>query len=348
MAIETKFDSQRPDLTIVIPNWDGAAVLGQCLESLVRHTGSVRSEIVIFDNGSIDGSIELAQSYMDRLDLRLIPSPINIGYAAACNRAAENSQAPYLLLFNNDAELAEDLEPALEYLDKHPNVAVCQGPLLTRDGGWVDSVGTLLTRWGFLSHLAVGKPVSELPPGRFVFSVKGTAMFVRRQALGEFGLFDDEAFAYFEETDLCWRLQTMGWDVTYTQLLPKVLHQGAYTAQRLPNICEYHLFKNRLQSIVKNAQRRTLVTMLPRHLVIVFASCISGCFNGSPGRILNVLHAGAWNLRNARKTFRLRQDTQTHRRRSDRQIFATVAVEMKLRAFLLQGADYRRYRQHAG
>jgi GT2 family glycosyltransferase len=347
MDAEKRFDRDQVDLTIIITNWDGEEVLLRCLDSVVRHSGALRSEVIVFDNGSTDGSVKLADQYRDRLDLRIIRSQVNIGYARACNRAAASSSAPFLLLLNNDAELTEDLDPALEYLGENPNVAVSQGPLLTRDGLWVDSVGTLMTRWGFLRHLAVGEPVSHLPLSQAVFSVKGTAMFVRRFALGDLGLFDDDAFAYFEETDLCWRLQTMGWDITYDRHLPTVFHQGAFTAQRLPSLCEYHLFKNRLRSILKNAQSATLLDMLPRHVLIILASCVSGCFNGSPLRIVNVLRAVGWNLSHAKETLQLRRIIQNGRQCNDAQIFAKVAVDMTFWDFLRQGRDYRHYLQQA-
>lgn len=327
-------------LTIIVPNWNGAVVLPHCLESLVRY-GGARTEVIVFDNGSDDGSVAILETYRHRLNLRVLTSTVNLGYAAACNRAAEVARAPVLLLLNNDAVLTGRVDAALNYLGTHTRVAICQAPLLTADGRSIDSAGSLVTPAGFLYHLAIGRPAAELPASRAVFAVKGAAMFVRAAALGGLGLFDRDAFAYFEESDLCWRLQVMGWDVTYVRELPAVLHLGGYTASKLPSgLCEFHSFKNRLRSVLKNAERRTLVTMLARHVVVAAGAAADGLVRGRPGSARIVVRALVWNLRHARDTRQLRQAVQRHRQRSDEEIFASVGTTMRLRDFYRQRRAY--------
>lgn len=331
------------DLAIIIPTWDGATVLDTCLRAVARQMAGTSTEVIVFDNGSRDGSADLAEGYGNQLPVQVIRSPVNIGYAAACNRAAALSDAPFLLLLNNDTELTGSMEAAVRYLRDHPNVAVCQGPLLTADGRHIDSVGSFMTQWGFLHHSLLGAASDHLPPSRPVFSVKGAAMVVRREALKKHGLFDEGAFAYFEETDLCWRVQVAGWTVEYVRELPPVLHKSGFTTSRQSErIWEFHSYKNRLRAVVKNAEWRTMLRMLPMHFLVCAAASADGLRRGSPGTLVSVVRAVVWNVVHLRETLRLRRDVQADRRRSDSEVFAHVWCRMTLRDFYSVRAAYRR------
>lgn len=331
------------DLTIIIANWNGEAVISDCLKSIVQNIDFPGVEVIVFDNGSEDGSVEIIETYRKLLDLKVIRSSVNIGFAGACNKAASISSAPFLFLLNSDARLTGGFRHALTYLKDHPNIAVCQGPLLTASGRHIDSVGSLISRSGFLYHIAIGQTATNLPESRQIFSAKGAAMFVRKGALGDLGLFDEDAFAYFEETDLCWRLGILGWDIAYVRDLPPVVHQGGYSAKRLPNsFAEYHSFKNRFRSILKNADGITLITMIPLHMFITIVGCAEGLAKGSPQRMISVARALGWNIRHLRRTIAIRRIVQRGRRRRDDILFEAVGTSMALGDFLSQRAAYRR------
>lgn len=333
----------RADLAVIIPTWDGAVVLERCLQTVAEHLAGTSSEVIVFDNGSRDGSADLAEGYRDRLALRVVRSPVNVGYAAACNRAIEVTDAPFLLLLNNDTRLTGSTDPAVRYLRDHADVAVCQGPLLTADGRHIDSVGSFMTQWGFLYHALIGERSDELPASRPVFSAKGAAMFVRREALGELGLFDEEALAFFEETDLCWRVQVAGWTVEYVRELPPVLHESGFTTSRVSyDVWEFHSFKNRLRALIANTELRTMRTMLPMHLLVCAAASAEGLTHGSPKRPLSVARAVLWNVRHLRATLRRRRTVQGQRRQRDEELLEGVATQMRLRDFYRQRAGYRR------
>ncbi len=331
------------ELAVIIPTWDGARVLEPCMLTLAQHLAGTATEVIVFDNGSTDGSADIAEGFADRLVVRVVRSPVNVGYAAACNRAAGMTRAPFLLLLNNDTRLTGSTEPAVRYLRDHPHVAVCQGPLLTADGRYIDSVGSLMTRWGFLYHSFMGESSDDLPPSRAVFSVKGAAMFVRREALGQAPLFDEDAVAYFEESDLCWRVQVAGWKVEYLRELPPVLHESGFTANRLPHaVWERHSFKNRLRAILKNTEMRTMAAMIPMHLFLCAAASADGLRHGSRDPCVSVGRAVFWNLVHLRGTLRLRTAVQQSRRKRDAEVFADVWRGMSLRDFHRQRAAYFR------
>lgn len=315
------------ELTVVIPSWNGADLLVPCLQSLQRSVDGLDYEVVVFDNGSCDDSVAVAESFSDRLRVRVMRSEANLGFAGACNQAVAATTAPFILLLNNDAVCIGDLRAGVEYLRAHQSVAVCQGPLLMADGRHIDSVGSLLGNNGFLRHLAIGEELKQLPPSRSVFSVKGAAMWLRREALDGAGLFDDDAFAYFEESDLCWRLLIRGWDVRYVRELPLVVHEIGRTATRLPaSVRQFHSFKNRLRAILRYSEARTLPSILSRHLVACVGAAGALAWGRQWAQAFAVVRALGWNAVHARKTFSSRRQSQRVRRVSDRQLRARVGT----------------------
>jgi GT2 family glycosyltransferase/SAM-dependent methyltransferase len=333
-----------PQVAVIIPNWNGEAVLGECLRGVECAARGAAVEVIVYDNGSTDGSHAVLASWGERLPLTVIHGSENVGFAEACNRGFARSRAPLLLFLNSDAFLRGQLSTAVDYMNCHPDVGIVQGPLLTSDGAHVDSVGSMMTVSGFLLHpLHAASLDGELPPSRDVFSVKGAAMYVRRAVVDEIGLFPADAFAYWEETDLCWRARLMGWRVRYSSTLPVALHVGGHAAHQLPSrVSEFHSFKNRLRSILTNAGGWTLTRMLPLHAGIsagaVCAAIASGRVDGAGA----VASAYAWNIRALPETRRRRRQLQRARVRSDAAVFAGVMEPVRPGDFLRLGVLYQR------
>lgn len=321
-----------PDVSIVIPNWNGASLLPACLESIRLHSTDVKAEIVVFDNGSTDRSLQLIDELGVGMDVQVVRAERNLGFASACNGGLLAARAGVVLLLNNDAELRGDLRLGLDYLAMNPNVAACQGLLLMADGRHVDSVGSLLGPAGFLRHECIGELADACPARMDVLSVKGAAMWLRREALGDRPPFDDDAFAYFEESDLCWRLWVEGWEVAFCDQLPPVVHRIGATSTRLPPaLCQFHSCKNRLRAILRYTEGRTLLQMLPRHLL--WSAVIAGglTLKGNGATSLAMVRALWWNVCRAGRTLRERRAVSIRRTASDGQIFARVGVPMSLR-----------------
>lgn len=321
-----------PDLSVIVPNWNGALLLPACLESIRRHSSSVKTEVVVFDNGSTDESLQVIRGAGAGMDVQVVEAERNLGFASACNGGIRAARAGVILLLNNDAELCGDLRLGLDYLAANPRLGACQGPLLMTDRRHVDSVGSLMGPAGFLRHEHIGELVDSCPDSMAVFSVKGAAMWLRREALGGRPPFDDDAFAYFEESDLCWRLWVEGWEVSFSDKLPPVVHKIGATSTRLsPALCQFHSFKNRLRAILRYTEGRTLVRMLPRH--ILWSATIAGGLTLTGDRTIGpaVVRALWWNARRAGETVRERRVVAARRAVSDREIFRRVGVPLSLR-----------------
>lgn len=337
------------DLAILIPNWDGEAVLADCLSSLATAVdSSLQAQVLVFDNGSVDGSLAILRQFQAVLSLEVIRSETNLGYAAANNALFERADAEFCLLLNNDTVVEGELSESVAFLRAEPNVGIAQGPILDISGTRIDSVGSLMAPSGFLYHLGSGEPATALPPSRRVFSVKGAAMYVRSACVAEVGLFDPEAFAYFEESDLCWRAQLAGWDVVYNSRLPVVRHVVGHSSPRLgTRVYEFHSYKNRLRSIIVNTGRRTMPGMLARHLAVCACAAGSAFLNGRWSACRNIGAAFVWNLRALGRTRERRRTVQNLRRRSDRELLDGTSRRMRLADYAMLGRTYEKGKRGA-
>ncbi len=222
-------------MAVVVVSFNTREVLERCLESVIA---AFPVETVVVDNGSSDGSPDLVRTRFP--SVRLIVSNENLGYGGAANQGIGACSAPGVLLLNSDTVLARDALASLGgYLASRPRVAVV-GPKLVRPDGslqrsafaYPSAVDTLLGESGM--HLIIGRvPLLRErwyrtwshSAARRVPWVVGAALAIRRNAFEGVGGFDAGYFMYFEEVDLCRRLELEGFE-THFAPVTTVVHLG--------------------------------------------------------------------------------------------------------------------------
>lgn len=198
-------NAARP-VAVVIPSWNSADLLPDCLGSLSEQ--GVELETVVVDNGSSDGTLE----YLRAQGVRHIALPRNLGFAAAVNRGVAETTAPAVLVLNADAVLKPDaVVRLLDALGADPGLGGVQPRILQLEQGGarnVDSArlysaGQALTADGRGFELGAGEAQSDryLQP-REVFGVCGAACLLRRGLLDELGGYDERYFSFYEDVDL--------------------------------------------------------------------------------------------------------------------------------------------------
>ena len=244
---------------VVILNWNTEGFLKDFLPGLVS---SVRktdgAEVVVADNASTDGSIELLEK--DFPTIRTIAFDRHYGFTGGYNKAFEalcgTSQHPienapeYFLLINSDIEVTEGwLEPLIDWMDSHPDCGACAPKLHSwqeRDrfeyagaaGGYLDRYGYPFCRGRILKRLEKDNGQYDSPAD--VLWATGACLLVRSSVYMDLKGLDERFFAHMEEIDLCWRMQLKGWKVT---VVPQstVYHVGGGT---LPATSPFKLFLN--------------------------------------------------------------------------------------------------------
>jgi N-acetylglucosaminyl-diphospho-decaprenol L-rhamnosyltransferase len=228
-----------PRIDAVVVSYNSRETLRQCVEPLLGIPGV---EVVVVDNASTDGSLELVSD----LPVRAIDTGRNGGFSFGCNRGLAAGDAPLVLFLNPDARIAaEDLDRMVAVLDAEPDVAIVGPRLQDGEGRLIPSVRRcqragsvwgqalflhrLMPRAAWANEIARQEELYE----RVAYPewISGACMLARREALEPIGGFDEGFFLYCEDMDLCARLGAAGWRVRYE---PGALvhHVGGHSAPR--------------------------------------------------------------------------------------------------------------------
>lgn len=318
-------------VSIIIVNWNGGEVFRQCLSSLSKVKYS-NKEVIIVDNGSNDGTEDLAT----------IKNDSNLGFAPANNQGYEISKGKYILFLNNDTRVhPEFLKKMVARMQKDESIGVMQPKIYMMDkSGYLDNAGSFITKIGFLDHWGFAeKDSDEFGKERQIFSAKGACMLVRREVIEKVGLFDDGFISYFEESDFCWRVWLAGFKVMF---FPEahIYHKVGFTIKRLDvgNI-NFHYYKNRITSLIKNLGFLNLITILPVHVLISLGISIVFLLRGNWKASLMIIKAIVWNLINLGRTLKKRHRIQSKRKVSDSKIFSTLSKKVDWLGFY---SDFKR------
>ena len=206
---------QNPTISVLIPVWNSAYHTLRCLQSLAADK-SCALEVIVFNNASNDKTTEL----LDRCEnIVVINSPVNIGFVGATNGAAAVATGRLVLMMNNDITIASgSLNDAAKLFDSESNIGAV-GALLKLATGRLQEAGAIIyrdgTTNGFLRHRK-----REMAEGMFIRDVdycSGAFLLLDRKNFIGIGSLD-ETFApgYYEETDLCMRIRSLGSRVVYT------------------------------------------------------------------------------------------------------------------------------------
>jgi N-acetylglucosaminyl-diphospho-decaprenol L-rhamnosyltransferase len=217
------------DLSVSIVNTGSRELLLACLESLAG-TGA---EIVVLDNASEDGSVAAVR---DRFpDVRVIAQEFRAGFGANHNTVIRATTSRYVYVLNEDTA-ADDwaFDHLVSYLDTHPRVAAVGPKLVYPDGRQQDSAWRfptpLVSALGLVTLGKAGVKQSRGGSARPVDWVTGAALLLRRDALDEVGLFDEDFFLYSEEVDLQFRLRRAGWEVHFVPEVTVVHYESQFSA----------------------------------------------------------------------------------------------------------------------
>ncbi len=231
------------DVSVIVVNWDTRDLLAQCLRSVYDTAAGLSIEVLVVDNGSTDGSVEMVAR--DFPAASVIANPENVGFVRANNQALAVARGRYILLLNSDAVLLPDaLRLLVEFADGHRRVGIVGPQVLNPDGSFQSSYmdfpnlfGELLLMTKF-SKLVYGRHFPSHSPRRSqetraVDWMQGACLMIRRETLDEIGGLDETFFMYSEEVDWCWRTRQAGWQIYYLPAA-RVLHWGGQSSSQAP------------------------------------------------------------------------------------------------------------------
>lgn len=241
-----------PKVSLVVLNHDAVKKLGPEAAVYLKSIASTRYpnlEIIIVDNASTDESVKMVQNlFRDDPRVRLVKLRENHGYAGGNNAGFKrcSGDVKYVAFLNNDLTVEEEwLEKIVVVMESDEDIAASQPKIMQMNnkhlidslGGFIDTIGRAYDLGHGLPHrIKVEKPYR-------IFYARGAALVVRKKVFEELSGFDEDYFIYYEETDLCWRMRLMGYDVVAVPT-SVVYHLGGGTVGR-PNPRNIYLYRKK-------------------------------------------------------------------------------------------------------
>ena len=258
-----------PLVSIVIPNWNGKKFLEDCIDSLKSQTQS-NLEIIVVDNDSKDDSVTYLENHFP--EVKVIIHDDNLGFGAANNTGIRVAQGRYLMMLNNDTKLEPDcIEELIKAIEKDDAYGSCASKILLADeDNLLDVAGIAVC----LDGLSIGRGRLESGANfneeEEVFFASDCACLYRKEMLDDIALsneiYDEDFFAYADETDMGWRAQLAGWKCIYN---PKavVYHRHSASSGTYSPFKAFLCERNRIWVAVKSLPfpflvRGLLYTML--------------------------------------------------------------------------------------
>ncbi len=234
------------DISVIIVNYNVRDLLEQCINSIIKASKNLKVEIIVVDNNSYDGSVELLRSkFSSNSSIRIIECQVNLGFAKANNLGAKEARGEYFLILNPDTILQEDtLEKSLEFYKSNPKIGALTCKLILPSGKL-----DLACRRSFPTPSVAVYRILGLSRifrrsrtfGKYnltflsedetyeVDSIVGAFMFMRKSIYDSLNGFDEDYFMYGEDLDLCYRIKQAGYKNYYFHETSIIHYKGEST-----------------------------------------------------------------------------------------------------------------------
>ncbi|MBN3906202.1 MAG: glycosyltransferase family 2 protein [Nostoc sp. NMS1] len=230
-------------VSFILVNYNGAEILPDCLNSIEKFIDIPNYEIIVVDNASTDGSVELVAEKFPKVSL--LKQAKNCGFGAGNNAGAKVASGEFLFLLNTDTVLTSNIIfHLIELMQADPQVGIIGPKLLNPDGSLQISVSPALGIKGEYQARQMHRDYLNISQQNLIEQkfqeiqevdiVVGAAFFIRSSLFHKLGGFDETFFMYFEESDLCQRAQYQGYKIIYTPHV-SLIHLKGYSIQKAAN-----------------------------------------------------------------------------------------------------------------
>ena len=250
------------DFSIIIVTWNSKGFIRNCLDSIFLSQGNFSNEVIVVDNNSSDETAKIVEQLYPQVNL--IQNRKNLGYAKANNQGIQEAGGDYILLLNPDTQVFEgSLSLMYEFLEENPSIGALGPKLLNPDKTVQASCrefptfSTLIWEFSGLSRLFPRSRVfGRWRMGYFGFDRQietdqpmASCLMLRRAALEDVGIFDENFAMFFNDVDLCYRIKKGGWKIYFCPEAKVIHHKGASTKKAkarmiwLSHLAFYKFFK---------------------------------------------------------------------------------------------------------
>lgn len=252
-------------LTIIIVNYNTGDLLKECVDSIIANPPGHPYEIIVIDNDSSDGSMEIINGFRN---VTKIFNRENLGFSRANNTGIRMAAGEYVLLLNSDTLVVRDsLDRMIEYMDVHPETGIL-GPKLTGKNGEIVQVSwdfqpTIF--WEIVRRILSPENIRRFPVSGFIAGmlqkktmrvpvITAASMLVRKAVFDKAGMLDENMFLYFEEPDFCRRVKAGGWEIVFFPGA-RIIHLLGKSMGRVGVSTQVHYRRSQLYYYQKHCSR---------------------------------------------------------------------------------------------
>jgi GT2 family glycosyltransferase len=309
--------------SIIIVNYNGLHNLEQCLNSVLKSNDS-DAEIIVVDNASQDGSIEMVKQNFPQVSLICLPE--NVGFGEGNNRGASQANGDYLAFLNPDTVVESNwLKALIEPLETDPSAGMVTSKiLLLNKPETINTCGNDIHISGLTLCRGMGCPATDYNLLKSVAAISGAAFALRRDLFNTLTGFDPLFFLYMEDTDLSWRVRLAGYRCLF---VPNSIVYHDYTLRFGPRKIFFQE-RNRYLMLLKCLRWPTLIVLMP---TLIFAEVVTWGFTLWRDRssIRNKLSAYGWIWSSWHQIMIKRSTTQGLRRQTrDRDLLALMTARI--------------------
>jgi hypothetical protein len=254
--VEKKKKSHGIILSIIIVNWNNKDILQDCLNSIYRTHNASKYEIIVVDNNSEDGSVELIKDEFP--NVVLLENNENLGFTKANNQAIKIARGNYILLLNNDTVVTNTycFDRMIELMEKNPQVGILGCKLLYPDGTLQSCGESFPSVWGiFKSQILFTKTWKRFGKNKQgdnhfkeIDFICGACLMTRKEILDQAGLFKEEYFMYGEDVEFCYRVHKAGYDIGVLTD-ESIIHLHSKSTEKNLTEMLYHSITNDLKNL---------------------------------------------------------------------------------------------------
>jgi GT2 family glycosyltransferase len=275
------------DLSIIIVNYNVKEFLKNLLHSIKKASQNFSTEIIVVDNASDDGSVEMIREKFP--EVKLIANEKNLGFAKANNLGLKEAKGKYILLINPDTLVAEDtFSKLIEFFESHSEAGMVGCKILNPDGTlqlacrrsfpgpWtsftkVTGLSTLFPK----SKLFARYNLTYLDENQTyeVDAISGSFMMMKKEVYDKVGGFDEQFFMYGEDLDLCYRIQKAGYKIYYVHTTQIIHYKGESTKRS--SLDETKVFYSAMHLFVKKHLSSSFIVELILRTAIAIRSLLA-------------------------------------------------------------------------
>lgn len=279
------------DLSVIIVNYNVKELLDQCIESILKASLNIKTEIIIVDNNSYDGSAEyIRNKYSEKPYIKLIESNINLGFSKANNLGVKHANGEYILILNPDTLLQEDtLDKSLKFIKANNDVGALTCKLILPSGKLDLACRRSFPTPSVAVYRILG--LSKIFPKSKIFgkynltyldenktyevdAIVGAFMLMKRELYKKLNGFDEDYFMYGEDLDLCYRIKKAGYKIIYYPETSIIHYKGESTKKSSTQYVKN--FYGAMQTFVrKNLNTNFWLMNLLIRISIIYRSLIS-------------------------------------------------------------------------